>query len=151
MVFCDADIYGFDPGFVVGLAGPLLVDPDLLLVKGAYDRPFEGRPGEGGRVTQLVARPLLKALFPELAWVSQPLAGEAAGRRHVLEEIDFEDGYGVEAGMLIDVARRWGPHRIAECFLGERQHRNRPLAELAPQAETVIGVVLRRAGVLPPR
>jgi glucosyl-3-phosphoglycerate synthase len=151
VVFCDADLHNFDPQFVVGLVGPLLAHPSVSLVKAAYHRPLAGRPGEGGRVTELVAKPLLALLFPELAWVSQPLAGETAARRQLLEQLDFEDGYGVEIGLLIDVARRFGQGAIAECHLGERRHRNRPLAELAPQAATIIEVALRRAGLPPPR
>ncbi|HET9060973.1 MAG TPA: glucosyl-3-phosphoglycerate synthase [Acidimicrobiales bacterium] len=149
VVYCDADLYSFDPQFVVGLAGPLLTQPELVLVKASYDRPLGTQPGEGGRVTQLVARPLLAILFPGLAWVSQPLAGETAARRSALQRVEFEAGYGVETGLLIDIARLFGTGAIAQCHLGERRHRNRPLAELAPQAETIMRVALRRAGLLP--
>jgi glucosyl-3-phosphoglycerate synthase len=150
VAYCDADIYDFTARFVLGLVGPLLTDPGIALVKGAYRRPVEGQGGEGGRVTELVAKPLLGLLFPELSWLRQPLAGEAASWRRVLVGEDFEEGYGVEMGMLIDVARHHGPGSIAECDLGERRHRNRPLSELAPQADVIIRATLRRAGLLPP-
>jgi glucosyl-3-phosphoglycerate synthase len=150
VAYCDADIYDFSPRFVLGLIGPLLNNPELALVKGAYRRPLEGQEGEGGRVTELVAKPLLRLLFPELPPVHQPLAGETASWRRVLSPLHFEDGYGVELGLLVDIARRYGPEAVAEVDLGERRHRNRPLTELAPQAETVIRVALQRAGLAAP-
>ena len=151
VAYCDADVYDFSARFVLGLVGPLLAVPEIALVKGAYRRPLDGQEGEGGRVTELVAKPLIGLFFPELGQLRQPLAGESASWRHVLSEAPYEDGYGVELGLLIDIARRYGAGAIAECDLGERQHRNRPLAELAPQAETIIRVALGRAGLLPLR
>lgn len=145
VVFVDADVRNFGPHFVTGLLEPLLVDPTKALVKGAYRRPGDGGPAEGGRVTELLARPLLRRLFPELAFVRQPLAGEVAIRRHVLDRLELEPGYGVEIGMLIDVALRYGPASIAQVDLGERVHRNRPLAQLAGQADEVLAAVLDRA------
>jgi glucosyl-3-phosphoglycerate synthase len=150
LVFLDADVRNFDSHFVVGLLGPVLTAPGAALVKATYRRPLEGSDGPGGRVTELVARPLLARLFPELAGVTQPLAGECAAPRAVLEAVPFADGYGVEVGLLIDVAARCGPGALAQVDLSERVHRNRPLDELAPQAAAVIDVVLDRAGV-PPR
>lgn len=147
VVFCDADVTGFVAGFVLGLVGPLLVKDDIALVKGCYRRSFQGQPGEGGRVTELVARPVLSLLFPHLAWCLQPLAGECAARREVLETVSFVGGYGVDLGLLIDVADRCGPGAIAQCDLGERVHRNRPLAELQPQAALILRLALERAGV----
>ncbi len=147
VVFCDADVVNFSPAFVLGVAGPLMVDRNLALVKAAYRRPYHGRPGEGGRVTELAARPALELLFPELAGIRQPLAGEYGARRDVLEAVPFVAGYGVDVGLLIDVARRCGPSAVAQCDVGERVHRNRPLAELAPQARAVLAAVLFRAGV----
>jgi glucosyl-3-phosphoglycerate synthase len=147
LVFLDADVRNFDTHFVVGLLGPVLTEPGTALVKATYRRPLEGSDGPGGRVTELVARPLLARLFPELAGVTQPLAGECAAPRAVLEDVPFADGYGVEVGLLIDVAARCGPCCLAQVDLGERVHRNRPLDELAPQAAAVIDVVLDRAGV----
>ena len=146
VVYLDADIEDFDPGFVVGLVGPLLSNPDIVFAKASYRRPLAGRPGEGGRVTELAAKPLLRILFPELAAFDQPLAGEVAGRRAPLEKLEFEPGYGVEVAMLIDLVSSYGLGALAQCDLGERRHRNRPLAELSPQSETVIRTVLARAG-----
>jgi glucosyl-3-phosphoglycerate synthase len=149
VAFCDADIRQFGSHFVTGLLGPLLCRDDLVFVKGFYDRPLDGRAGEGGRVTELVARPLISALFPHLAALAQPLAGECAARRAILEAVPFVDGYGVDLGLVIDVAERWGVGAMAQCDLGERIHRNRPLAELRPQALAVLQVALNRAGVAP--
>jgi glucosyl-3-phosphoglycerate synthase len=147
VAFCDADVSGLDPGFVLGLVGPLLATSELQFVKGCYQRPYYGQPGEGGRVTELVARPALALLFPHLAAVRQPLAGECAGRRSLLATLPFVGGYGVDLGLLLDVATRAGVHAIAQCDLGERVHRNRPLRELTPQAEAVLAVALQRAGL----
>ena len=141
IVFLDADVRSFDMHYVTRLVEPLLADGRVVLVKGTYRRP--GDAG-GGRVTELLARPLLRRLQPELAFVRQPLAGEVAVRRHALEGLVLERGYGVEIGMLIDVARRFGPAAIAQSDLGERVHRNRPLAELAGQADEVLEAVLAR-------
>lgn len=145
IVWCDADVIGFSSQFVVGLLGPLLTDPHVAFVKGFYDRP--GDDGDrGGRVTELVARPLLSLLFPQLGAVVQPLAGEYAGRREVLEQLSFVEGYGVDIALLIDVATQFGHDVIAQVDLGTRVHRNRPLDELSPQAASIIQTVLRRAG-----
>ncbi len=146
VVFLDADVTNFVTEFVVKLLGPLLLGEGIVLVKGSYQRSLGGVSGEGGRVTELLARPLLERLFPELAFVRQPLAGEVAIRRSALDQLVLEPGYGVEVGMLIDVARRSGPGAVAQVDLGERIHRNRPLAELAGQAREVLVAVLDRAG-----
>ena len=148
IVFCDADVSDFVAHFVTGLLGPLLARDDIAFVKGFYQRPLAGRDGEGGRVTELVARPLISALFPHLAGLAQPLAGECAARRDVLEQVTFVDGYGVDLGLVIDVAERWGVGALAQCDLGRRVHRNRTLSELGPQALAVIQVALSRAGVM---
>ncbi|MGH9164556.1 MAG: glucosyl-3-phosphoglycerate synthase [Acidimicrobiales bacterium] len=151
IVFCDADVRAFDPGFVVGLLGPLLGDAgeNVSLVKGFYHRDYEGRPDQGGRVTELLAKPLLRALFPDLAHIAQPLGGEYAAPRHVLEQLPFVTGYGVDIGLLLDVTARFGAPAVAQVDLGSRSHRNRPLAELSPQAEAVLATVLARAGLGP--
>jgi len=146
IVWCDADVREFDTRFVVGLVGPLVTRPDLAFVKGFYERPLDGRPGGGGRVTELVARPALALLYPQLSAIIQPLAGEYAGRRSVLEQLPFVEGYGVEIALLIDIAERFGVEVMAQVDLGVRHHRNRPLEELAPQAAEVLQAVLRRAG-----
>jgi glucosyl-3-phosphoglycerate synthase len=147
VAWCDADIRDFDARFVVGLVGPLLTRPDVSFTKGFYDRPFEGSPGQGGRVTELVARPLLSLLHPQLAGIVQPLAGEYAGRRELLERLPFVRGYGVDLGLLVDIAAHAGIDAIGQVDLGERVHRNRPLQELSPQAAAIIRTALERAGV----
>jgi len=146
VVFVDADVANFSERFVTGLVAPLLADPAVQLVKGTYRRSLHGLAGEGGRVTELVARPLLERFFPELAGLGQPLAGETALRRAALDGIVLEDGYAVEVALLIDVYRRWGAGAIAEADLGDRVHRNRPLAALRHQAGAVLDAVLARAG-----
>ncbi len=147
IAWCDADVTNFDSRFVVGLLGPLLTVPEIGFVKGYYERPVgEGR-AEGGRVTELVARPVISLLFPHLAGIVQPLSGEYAGRREVLERLPFVEGYGVDLGLLIDVAARVGVDAIAQVDLGVRIHRNRPLVELSPQALAVLHTALRRAGL----
>jgi glucosyl-3-phosphoglycerate synthase len=145
VVFLDADVANTTPAFVTGLLGPLLTDDRVALVKGFYTRPLHGAPTGGGRVTELVARPALELLFPELSWVRQPLAGETAAHRWVFETVGFAAGYGVELGLLIDVASALGPDRLAQVDLGERIHRNRPLHELRPQAVDVLRAALERA------
>lgn len=147
IVFCDADVRSFSPAYVLGLVGPLLDHDDLQLVKGFYDRPLDGRPGEGGRVTELTARPIISMLHPHLGPLVQPLAGELAGRRAVLESVPFVSGYGVDLGLLIDVAALCGPSTLAQVDLGTRVHRNRGLDELGPQAVSILQVALQRAGL----
>ncbi|WP_249420154.1 glucosyl-3-phosphoglycerate synthase [Rhabdothermincola salaria] len=153
VVWCDADVQDFSPRFVTGLLGPLLTDPELAFVKGFYERPVDGQVRGGGRVTELVARPVLTLLFPDLAGVVQPLSGEYGGRREVLEQLPFVEGYGVDIALLIDIAERFGVHRLAQVDLGQRVHRNRPLHELSPMAAQVLQAALRRAapGLAPDR
>lgn len=148
VAFCDADITNFNAGFVLGLVGPLLTGERVGFVKGFYRRPLHGVPGEGGRVTELLARPVISLLFPHLSEFVQPLAGEYAARRDILEAIPFVGGYGVDLALLIDVADRFGLPAMAQCDLGERVHRNRPLSELSPQAAVILALALRRAGVV---
>jgi glucosyl-3-phosphoglycerate synthase len=145
VVFLDADVEQFSPHFVVGLVGPLLLDEDVALVKGFYRRPLHGAPSGGGRVTELMARPVIDLLFPHLGFVRQPLAGETALRRAVIEKVGVAPGYGAELGLLIDVAREFGADAIAEVDLGERIHRNRPLSELRHHATDVLRTALARA------
>jgi len=144
VVFLDADVENTTEQFVTRLVAPLLMDPATVLVKGYYDRPIDGAPTGGGRVTELVARPIIELLFPELTEVRQPLAGETAAHRWALEKLTFADGYGVELGLLVDVARRFGIESIAQVDLGVRIHRNRPLDELRPQARDVLQAALAR-------
>jgi len=147
VVYCDADVRSFCTAFVVGLLGPLLADGDVTFVKGFYDRPFDGRDGEGGRVTELMAKPALRVLLPALAGFTQPLAGECAARRDVLEQVPFVRGYGVDVALLADVSERFGLGSMVQVDLGRRVHRNRPLSELGPQAEAVLRTVLARSGL----
>ena len=147
--FLDADVRDFTPHFVTRLLEPLLSDSEVGFVKGHYRRPLDGDPTGGGRVTELMARPLLCALFPHLAGIRQPLGGEYAARRELLEVLPFVEGWGVELGLLIDVADRFGVDAIAQRDLGVREHRNRSLKELGPQAMAVLLTGLRRAGVAP--
>jgi glucosyl-3-phosphoglycerate synthase len=147
LVFCDADLEAFSPHYVVGLLGPLLSDPAVAFVKAFYERPGDGHPRGGGRVTELVARPLLHVLFPHLADTVQPLAGEFSARRDLLERLPFVEGYGVDIGLLIDAAARCGVDALAQVDLGVRVHRNRPLPELGPMATIVLVTALRRAGI----
>ena len=151
LVFLDGDVANFSDRFVSALALPLLVEPDLQLVKAVYRRPLIGRSDEGGRVNELVARPLLERFYPDLAVVAQPLGGECAVHRSALHEAPLADGYGIEIGLLIDVYRRFRMHAIVEVDLGERVHRYRPLHQLRPHARAVLGAVLTRAGPQAPR
>ncbi len=149
LVFLDADVENTTAAFVPSLLGPLLQGPgDVALVKGYYERPIGDAPTGGGRVTELVARPLLEVLFPELPelqQVHQPLAGETAAPRWVLEKVGFATGYGVEIGLLIDVVTRFGAGAVAQVDLGTRVHRNRSLEELRPQAAEVLRAALDRS------
>jgi len=149
VVWIDSDIRGFSPRFVTRLVAPLITDPTVHYVKGFYRRPIargaELVPDEGGRVTELLARPLLTALFPELGGFAQPLAGEYAGRVDVLRRVPFFSGYSVEVGLLIDLLDVVGLDALAQVDLGERVHRNRPLSELAPMAHAIGRTILRRA------
>lgn len=147
VAWCDADIVDFDVRFVTGLLGPLLLHRGLGFVKGFYERPVAGVPGEGGRVTELVARPLIALLLPDLAGFAQPLAGEYAGRRDVLERLPFSQGYGVDLGLLADAVALLGHAGVAQVDLGVRAHRNRPLHDLGATALAVLHEGLDRAGV----
>lgn len=142
----DADLRDFSPHFVTGLLGPLLTKPSIGFVKAFYERPVDDDGQGGGRVTELVARPLISKLFPHLATIVQPLGGEYAGRRALLEQVPFVGGWGVELGLLVDLVQRFGSRAIAQVDLGVRRHRNRPLDELAPQAMEILGTALRKAG-----
>jgi len=149
LCFLDADIRNFAPHFVTNLVAPLLADSEVGMVKGYYRRPIDGEPNGGGRVTELMARPLLSHLFPELAQFIQPLSGEYAARREVLEALPFVQGWGVEIGLLVDVAARFGNEAVAQADLGVRVHRNRSLDDLGIQALAILITGLRRAGLAP--
>ncbi|MHB8246317.1 MAG: glycosyltransferase family protein [Acidimicrobiales bacterium] len=144
VVFLDGDVVEFGSRFVYGLLGPLLHDESVDLVKGCYTRPIGGHRSGGGRVTELVAKPLLARCYPSLAGLGQPLAGETAMRGPLLRSLELASGYAVEIAMLIDAYELRGPTAIAQVDLGERRHRNRALAELVPQAHAVLEAVLER-------
>jgi glucosyl-3-phosphoglycerate synthase len=148
VVFVDADLVGFDPQFVVGLLGPLLTDPGVGYVKALYDRPLstaEGIvPSGGGRVTELLARPLVNAWWPELAGFVQPLSGEYAGRRELLEQVPFVSGYGVEFGLLVDLAELAGIDALAQVDLGTRRHSHQSDAALGRMAGQILQTALAR-------
>ena len=142
--FVDGDSLDFGPHFVHGVVGPLFADPDVQYVKGYYRRPFGGQPEGGGRVTELTARPLLRLFYPELAECRQPLAGEIAARRSLLESIPWVTGYGVEIAQLIDVYRLVGIDAMAQVDLEVRQNRHQPLSALGTMATAVAGALASR-------
>jgi glucosyl-3-phosphoglycerate synthase len=147
--FLDADTERFPAHFATGLLGALVCEPRVEFVKGFYRRPLSrgglSLPDAGGRVNHLTARPALELLYPELAAVRQPLAGEVAARRALLEEVPFSTGYGVEIAMLIDVWRRVGVQGIAQVDLDEHHNRSQPLPALHAMAVTVLATVLAHA------
>jgi glucosyl-3-phosphoglycerate synthase len=152
LVFLDADLTRWGTHFVTGLLGPLLADGEVRLVKGCYERLRAGAGGDiadnqgagGGRVTELVARPLLNRWWPELAGVAQPLAGEWAVRRDLMESLAVPVGYGVELAVLIDTAARFGVGAVAQVDLGERAHRHQSDADLGIMAAELLVVAERR-------
>jgi glucosyl-3-phosphoglycerate synthase len=145
LVYVDADLTDFRPHFVTGLLGPLLADPATLMVKAFYDRPLlDVSAAGGGRVTELAARPLLNAYFPELAGVVQPLAGEYAARRSLLAALPFAAGYGVETGLLIDTYRAAGLDAVAQVDLGQRTHGHQDTAALGRMAATIVQTIHAR-------
>ncbi|WP_280334412.1 glucosyl-3-phosphoglycerate synthase [Nocardia wallacei] len=151
IAFVDSDLIDPDPAFVPRLLGPLLMVDGMHLVKAYYRRPL--RHGDsvdhngGGRVTELVARPLLSALRPDLCQVLQPLGGEYAGTRELLTAVPFAPGYGVEIGLLLDTYDLLGLSAIGQVNLGVRTHRNRPLSDLGVMSRQILGTVLRRSGI----
>lgn len=151
LVLVDADLDPFEPSWVVSLVAPLLMDSDLHLVKAATERPLQIgevlHPRSGGRVTELVAKPVLAALRPELSGFAQPLSGELAARRSLLERLPFATGYGLEIGMLLDAHRLVGLDGLAQVRLGERRHRHHGDLELGRMASAVLRTALSRAGL----
>ena len=148
LLWIDTDIVNIQPHFVYGLIGPLLLRPEIQLVKGFYQRPLRVgnklQASGGGRVTELTARPLLNLLYPELSGLIQPLAGEYGGRRTALERLHFSSGYGVEIGLLIDTLELFGLGAIAQVDLQERIHHNQPLEALSKMSFTIIQTVFRK-------
>jgi glucosyl-3-phosphoglycerate synthase len=153
IVFMDADLLDWDTHFVPGLLGPLLTRTDIELVKGFYERPMLGGgtavPFEGGRVTELVARPLISLLFPELAGLHQPLAGEWAVRRSLFEQLHVPHGYAVELAALVDTQRSRGAGAIAQVDLGTRAHRHQSLRDLTGMSTQILAAALARVGAGP--
>jgi glucosyl-3-phosphoglycerate synthase len=148
VVFLDADSEGFSEHFAAGLLGPLVCEQGVRFVKAYYRRPFEhdgvSLPEGGGRVNHLMARPALSLLYPELSAVRQPLAGEVAATRELLESIPFATGYGVEIAMLIDVWRTAGLEAIAQVDLDVHRNRHQSLPALSEMARTVLATMLAR-------
>ncbi|MFE2040824.1 glucosyl-3-phosphoglycerate synthase [Streptomyces sp. NPDC059477] len=135
--FIDADLKEFSSDFVSGIVGPLLTEPGIDLVKGMYDRPLAGAAGQGGRVTELMARPLLNLHWPQLAGFVQPLGGEYAARRSLLEQLPFPVGYGVELGMLVDSLHLVGLDALAQVDVGVRKHRHQDGQALGRMAAAI--------------
>ncbi|MEU4087431.1 glucosyl-3-phosphoglycerate synthase [Streptomyces aureus] len=135
--FVDADLKEFSSDFVSGIVGPLLTDPGVDLVKAMYDRPMAGTGGQGGRVTELMARPLLNMHWPQLAGFVQPLGGEYAARRSLLEQLPFPVGYGVELGMLVDALHLVGLDALAQVDVGVRKHRHQDGQALGRMAAAI--------------
>lgn len=144
VVWLDADLDPFDPAYVPGLLGPLLHMPEVGYVKALYRRDLHGRPDDGGRVTEICARPLINLFYPELAAFVQPLAGEAAGRCHILRRVPFFTGYAVEIGLLVDLWRRLGLPALAQVELGRRHHHHQPTAGLGRMGYEIGQAVLDR-------
>jgi glucosyl-3-phosphoglycerate synthase len=149
--FLDADTEVLPPHFAMGLVGPLLTDPTVTFTKATYRRPFKVNgvciPDGGGRVNDILARPLLRAFASDLAGLRQPLAGEVAARRDLLTALPIVCGYGVEIAMLLDLVRLVGPSALVEVDLGERQNRHRPLSELGEMADAILAAFFARLGV----
>ncbi|MBM7170020.1 glucosyl-3-phosphoglycerate synthase [Streptomyces sp. G44] len=137
VAFVDADLREFSADFVSGIVGPLLTDPDVAFVKAMYDRPLGEAAGQGGRVTELMARPLLNMHWPQLAGFVQPLGGEYAARRSLLERLPFPVGYGVELGLLVDALHTVGLDALAQVDVGVRKHRHQDGQALGRMAAAI--------------
>ncbi len=148
VVWCDADIKNFKPRFIYGLTGPLLLEDNISFVKAFYLRPLKidssYMKGEGGRVTEILIRPMLNLFYPELSKVLQPISGEYAGRREILEQIPFYTGYGVEIGMLIDIYEKFGLDTIAQVNVIRRIHRNQPLSALSKMSFGIMQAIFQK-------
>jgi glucosyl-3-phosphoglycerate synthase len=151
LVFVDADLTHWGPHFVTGLLGPLMFDERVMLVKGFYERLYRDGDGsvtaDGGRVTELVARPLLSLWWPELTGIVQPLAGEWATRRDLMESLPIPVGYGIELAVLLDTASEHGLEAIAQVDLGSRGHKHQASHDLAVMAAELLLVAERRRSV----
>jgi glucosyl-3-phosphoglycerate synthase len=149
IVICvDADIKNFQAHFIFGLIGPFFTDPEIIFAKAFYKRPLmlnsHSYENYGGRVTEILVRPLLAAFVPELARIHQPLSGEYAFRRVPVQAIPFSSGYGVEIGMIFDIIRTFGPGRVVQVDMGTRCHRNRTVKELGRMSLGIIQTMMRK-------
>ena len=148
VIYVDADIKNFDERFVVGILGPMLLNDNVKFVKGYYERPYMPKEGvksyEGGRVTEICARPLLNMLYPELSGFIQPLGGEYGGYRDVLENIEYTSGYSIEVQSLIEILNKCGLDKIAQCNLIERQHRHQPINSLSKMSFAIMQTILSK-------
>ncbi len=146
--YVDADIQNIHPRFVTGLVGPLIENPEIQYVKAFYERPMTSpqglRPSGGGRVTEILIRPLFSMFYPELTTIVQPLSGEYAGRRSILEQVPFPVGYGVETAMLIDIYERLGLAALAQTDLDRRIHHNQETIALGRMAFGILQAFFRR-------
>jgi glucosyl-3-phosphoglycerate synthase len=153
VVFVDADLQSFTSDYVTALVGPLARDPELQLVKAVYERPLVSDatvvPAGGGRVTELVARPIINRFWPELAAVVQPLAGEYAARRSLLEQLPFPFGYGVEVALMVDTYESFGLEAIGQVDLGVRVHRHHNDHGLGVMAAEILATAMRRIPGVP--
>jgi len=149
IVWIDADISDIHPKFVYGVLGPLLLREEVKYAKAFYQRPLMLEKGVrtlgGGRVTEILVRPLLAAFYPDLAFLLQPLSGEYAGRREVLESLPFRVGYGVETGLLMDIYAKYGLGALAQVDMDSRIHRNRSLADLGKMAFGILHTFFSKA------
>ena len=152
IVYIDADIKNIHPRFAYGLIAPLIERPEIKYVKAFYDRPLASssgiRPSGGGRVTEILIRPLFSLFFPELSGIIQPLSGEYAVRREVLERLPFPIGYGVETSHLLDVYQKWGMDAFGQTDLDQRVHRNQPTRELGKMSFGILQTFLSRMEIL---
>ncbi len=148
IAWCDSDIKNFHSKIIYGILGPLIMYDEILLVKAFYRRPLKidgsYMKSEGGRVTEILVRPILNLFYPELSRILQPLAGEYAARREILEQIPFFTGYGVETGMLIDIYEKFGLDKIGQVNVIRRIHKNQPLSALSKMAFGILQAVLEK-------
>ena len=148
IVYVDADIKNIHPRFVYGIVAPLLIKPTIQYCKAFYDRPITYSSGirasGGGRVTEILIRPLFSLFFPELASLIQPLSGEFAVRRKDLEKIPFPIGYGVETAHILDVYQEWGLEAFGQCDLDQRIHRNQSTNALGKMSFGILQTFLNR-------
>jgi glucosyl-3-phosphoglycerate synthase len=152
LLFIDSDILDFDKRFVSGLLGPLLANEEVLFTKAFYKRPLyigsERYENYGGRVTEILVKPFLSALAPELAHVLQPLAGEYAIRRSAADQLPFWSGYGVEIGLLLDIFTTFGLQSIAQVDMEDRHHRNKSVLELSKMSFGILQVMLKKFEIM---